>query len=389
MLVRCPSCETTYRVSDDLITSPKASFRCSRCKYVFALEAEPESDATPEPPPPTPPASQETEPEPGELPFSFSPSATGKTESIEEKKPEETAEEKHFEFGKPPEPAATKSTEPRQTEFPDLRTDRIFPPRETSAGPSAFGRERLPPGEERDEGWSMSSLEPAREEAFPTAEDEPPSGIDAARTAISEFEENWESSSPSPEDNEGATLDTVEERPASTLSYLTLFGVLLLLYAIMTLVHQTEPAALDDLFKKIPWFGTSVFQNNHLRQGIALQSLRPGYQTILGNREVFVLSGIAHNRNQVSVREVQVEGQIFDAQGKEIGHQAIWIGNAITPKIIKDLTAQEISILQKLSPQKRFEIPPQKAATFVIVFFGPRGEIKNFSCRIVSAEGTI
>lgn len=389
MLVRCPSCETTYRVSDALVTSPNASFRCSRCKFVFALEAESEPDTTPEAAPSTPESSKESEPEAGGLPFSFSPTPPENAESSAQKKQEEMPNQDRLEFGKPPEAAETKSAGPKQTEFPDLRTDKWFPAPETTAGPGAFGRDPLHRSKERDEGWSISPVESAKEQAFSTTEHEPPSGIEASRTAISEFAENWERPFPSSEETGSDSLDMLEEQPASTLPYLTLFGVLLLIYAIMTLVHQTQPAVLEDLFKKIPWFGASVFQNHHLRQGIALQSLRPTYQTVQGNREVFVLSGLAYNRNRVSVREVQVEGQIFDAQGKEIGHQAIWIGNAVTPKIIKDLTAQEISILQKLSPQKRFEIPPQKAAAFTIVFLKSRSEIKNFICRILSAEGGV
>jgi hypothetical protein len=210
----------------------------------------------------------------------------------------------------------------------------------------------------------------------------------AARAAISEFADQLEQPFPADEDEEQAATAAAfdEEQSASTVPYLTLFAVLMLVFSIATLAYQIRPSAVEGLLQSIPRFGTSVFQNNHLRQGVILQSMRPSFQTIIGNREVFMVSGVAYNRNTESVREVQIEGQAFDARGKEIDRQAIWVGNAITPKIVKDLTAQEISILQKLSPQKRFEIPPQKGAAFVIVFFKARAEIKEFSCRVVSAE---
>ncbi|NIO08551.1 MAG: hypothetical protein GTO40_11310, partial [Deltaproteobacteria bacterium] len=38
MLVKCPGCYTTYRVGDNLIGTSKPTFRCSRCKLIFALD---------------------------------------------------------------------------------------------------------------------------------------------------------------------------------------------------------------------------------------------------------------------------------------------------------------------------------------------------------------
>lgn len=361
MLLQCPSCETTYRVSDELIAGPNPTFRCSRCKHVFALEVEPDQ----------PLSSPAPEPE----------------KAASEHSPGAPRQEKLFEFDQPKEPPLPKGPEPRQPEFSGLQIDKLFPPREESGDP---GTHKLPSHgieEGRDKDWSFSSGERKADEITTLPEAKPSSDTDAARAAFAEFEENWERSFPGPDEEETAALDADQERPVSAVPYFSLFAVLLLLYSLATLVNQTRPSALENLLKRLPWLGTSVLQNNHLRQGIALQSLRPSFQTILGNREVFVLSGVAHNRNKVSVREIQIEGQVYDAHGKEVGRQAIWVGNAITPKILKDLTAQEISILQKLSPQKRFEIPPEKAASFVIVFLRPQGEIKNFSCRVLSAEG--
>jgi hypothetical protein len=161
----------------------------------------------------------------------------------------------------------------------------------------------------------------------------------------------------------------------------------LLIYALLALTHQAQPLTTERLIKAVPWLGPSVLRNDHLRKGVSLQSLRSGFEKILGNREVFVVSGVAVNRNPMSVREVQIEGYVYNAEGREIERQAISIGNALSSKIIRDLTAQEISILQRLSPQKRFEISPQESAAFVIVFLKPTREIKDFSCRVLSAEG--
>lgn len=333
MLVQCPSCHTTYRVSDSLITTPNPTFRCSRCKHIFVLGLRPEASPVRETT--TAPSTTSQEEEERELSFSFPPP---------EKK--EVREEKS----------------------------------EEGLGPHML-REQPPPTTDEEQ------LSPLTDNSFTIPEEDRSLQIDSATEATPEFEEEWQDSSPVLEEREPITaLYPDQDRPVSTLPYISLFGVLLLIYSLLTLMHQAQPRTLETFLKTIPWLGSSVFKNNHLRQGIVLQSLRPSFQKILGKRKVFVISGVAINRNPVSVREVRVEGHIFNAEGKEIEHQAISVGNAISSKIIRDLTAQEISILQKLNPQKRFEIPPQESAGFVIVFLKPSGEIKDFSCRVLSAE---
>ncbi|MGN6733894.1 MAG: zinc-ribbon domain-containing protein, partial [Candidatus Binatia bacterium] len=38
MLVQCPKCRTTYKVSDEVLSGAAPAFRCSRCKHTFELE---------------------------------------------------------------------------------------------------------------------------------------------------------------------------------------------------------------------------------------------------------------------------------------------------------------------------------------------------------------
>jgi hypothetical protein len=184
----------------------------------------------------------------------------------------------------------------------------------------------------------------------------------------------------------GAAFETEADRPASTTPYFVLCAALVAIYSFLTVIHQAKPKALEPHLKTIPWLGSSILKNRYLREGIVLQSLRPRFQRIQGNREVLVVSGVALNRNPVGVREVRVEGYIFSGEGKEVERQIITVGNAMSAKIIRDLTAQEIATLQSLSPPKRFEIGPAEPAAFVIVFLKSGAEIKSFGYRVVSAE---
>lgn len=331
MLVQCPSCHTTYRVSDSLIKTPNPTFRCSRCKHIFVLGLK------------------------LEVGTSTAPSTSPGQESEEER-------ELSFPFS-PPEKKEVRKEEPEETL--DHQT--------AKEQPSATA-----------DGEQLSLL---THNSFIIPEEDRSPLMDDATEVEAEFEEEWQISSDRIEERETkAALDLDRDRPLSALPYISLFAALLLIYSLLTLTHLAQPGTLEPFIKTIPWLGSAVFKNKHLRQGIALQSLRPSFQAIQRNREVFMVSGVAVNRNPVSVREVRVEGRVYNAEGKELERQTISVGNVLSPKIIRDLTDQDISILQKLGPQKRFEISPEESAAFAMVFLKPRAEIKSFSCRVLSAE---
>jgi hypothetical protein len=130
-------------------------------------------------------------------------------------------------------------------------------------------------------------------------------------------------------------------------------------------------------------------KNNHLKDGVLLQSLRTGYQSIQGNREVLVLTGVAFNQNPVVIREVKVTSKVYNTDGKELERQTIWIGNTISPKIIRGMTAEDIPHLQDLKPLKTFELPPGDSIPFTVVFLKPAKQAKDFSVEVVLADGEV
>lgn len=319
MIVRCPSCKTTYKVADALVKDTNPAFRCSRCKHTFELE----SVETPEKP-------------------------VGRTHSPEplfSKTPVE--QELTFTF------ASKKQDGETQKEF-------INPPRQSFEFPA------------RDQGEPMSTVE--------STPDEP--------EAISPQPSLSQPLPPARETTDNVlSLEPYRDQPASTVPFLTLFGLLLMLFAFATAFHVAHPEASEEIVRSIPLVGPAVLKNNRLKNGVALQSLRAGHQTIQGNREVLVVSGIAQNQNPVVIREVRVAGQLYNLDGKEIEHQVIWIGNAISSRIIRGMTVQDISDLQRLKPLKNFEIPPGDSIPFTIVFLKSTKEIRHFSCEVLGAEG--
>jgi hypothetical protein len=182
------------------------------------------------------------------------------------------------------------------------------------------------------------------------------------------------------------SLDPYRDQSASITPFLTLFGLLVIFFGFVTAFHLAHPDVADGIVRSIPLVGPVLLKNNHLKNGVALRSLGASRQTIQGNREVLVVTGVAQNQNRVVIRKVRVAGQLYDLEGKEIEQQIIWIGNAISLRIIRGMTPQDISDLQRLKPLKTFEIPPGDSIPFTIVFLKSTKETKDFSCQVLQAE---
>ena len=337
MLVRCPKCRTTYKVSDDLLKGSSTAFRCSRCKHTFELEStSPEllPDAA---------ASAEVDPEP-RLPFESKRDST-----------ETDADAHDTTWEAPPIEAATDLESSNQWSLNETRRD--------------DEREFLLP----DRAQPIAS-----KKAVDTPQDFPADDPFFAKAqSADEFDES----------NNILAIATYREQNASILPFVTLFGLLIISFALIAVFSYAKPQAWADIIKTIPIIGNSVLKNDYLKDGILIRSLRAGFQTIQGNREVFLISGVAVNQNPVVVREVKLTGIAYSDAGKELERQTIWVGNTISPKIIRGMTLEDIPHLQNLKPLKSFEIPPGDSISFTIVFLKSAKSAKEFSYDVLSADG--
>jgi hypothetical protein len=158
------------------------------------------------------------------------------------------------------------------------------------------------------------------------------------------------------------------------------------LSAFVLAYQKTHPTASEGWLARIPLLGPSVVRNDHLKKGVLLKSVETKFQTLQGNRAAVVLTGIAVNQNPTMIRNVQLAGQLFDQEGKEIERQTMWIGNAISLQIIRGMTAQDVADLQRLKPLKTFEIPPGDSVPFAIVFLRSGKSLKDARCEVLSVE---
>ena len=333
MLVQCPKCKTTYKVSDESVKGNAPSFRCSRCKHTFELSAVPGSTGKG-----SDPATNQTGAN-RELSFSFG----------------------HAE------------PEPPPVEFPSPAKARQGSEAVTAASThsdaSAFGA--------NTQFQAIQKNSPADIAAKAVATAAPAGEEPSLRVSQTDVDLN---------DNVLA-IEPYRDQPASVTPFLTLFGLLVLFFAFILAYQKTNPAVSEAWVQSIPLLGPSVLRNDHLKNGVLLKSLETRYQSLQGNREVVVLTGVAVNQNPVMIRNVQLLGMLYDSEGKEMERQAMWIGNAISSQIIRGMTAQDIADLQRLKPLKTFEIPPGDSVPFAIVFLRAAKQVKDARCEVLSAEG--
>ena len=334
MFVRCPSCHTNYKISEELLRGTAAVFRCSRCKHTFELESA------------EPPQRTAGTDDGQELSFPFAPDGN-------------------------PEEKSQSTNEPE------------------AASATSHSGESVMHTRDSEERWSMTLSDAEPEEPFTISATErvkDEDRIDRPEQAPAQLQDSTPGRATA---DKILPFDPYRDQPASTKPYWTLFGLLLILFSSVTALNQAHPTASEQLVRKIPLVGPAVLKNNHLKNSVILQSLRGSYQTIQGNREVFILTGMAQNQNPVVVREIRIAGRTYDHEGKGVEQQTIWVGNAISSKIIRGMTVQDIADLQRLPPLKIFGIPPGDSVPFAIVFMRATKGIKDFTCQVLSAESEV
>jgi len=347
MLIQCPNCQTTYKVSDDVVKGTTPTFRCSRCKHTFELEA---NDA------------------PRELPQAAHLS--------------EVAVAKSSEDAEPSLPFAPKA-EPANTDVEPV----IF--NESAKQES----DNSPPKEEKRHQWDMSAAQREDEKPFVMPESfrpgkqkravDPPEDFSMEDPLFRKLDIDGESS------NNILAISPYLEQRASILPFLSLLSLLVIGFSLLAVISHANPQTPENLLKSIPVLGPTVLRNNHLKTGILIKSLGTSVQSIQGNRDVLLVTGVALNQNPVVVREIQVTGKIYNRDGKEVEHQTIWVGNTMSPKIIRGMTVEDIPQLQELKPLKSFEVPPGDSIPFTIVFLKSTKNANEFTCEVVNAQGEI
>lgn len=376
MIIRCPSCSTTYKVNGAAFDVPKPTFRCVRCKKIFAARVRLQL--------------QEEVPAAGETPGA----GVVSEEAVVIGEPEAGPEEHdqggvEFDAGEALPPAAPPAPPQAEPELPPTPPPaRAEPPVRASSGLETAGSgldapelpdPRFMQLEEADPGGAAP---PGASTQIPAIEVEE---VPVRNMRQPDFEIDDDFLLPKRE-VKPPPLPSSTSSKGSTITLVSVGVLVLMAFGLLALTHQINPQPLDSLLRQVPWLGSTLFESRHVKKTLVFESLVSGVRSVLNQKEVFVVSGKLVNRNDRSVHQVRIEAQLFDADGRQLGKQVTFVGNAISAKIIQDMTFREISLLQSLKPQNAYQIPANASADFTIVFPKPKTAVESFRCRVVSAE---
>lgn len=388
MIVRCPSCATTYKIEGPAFDAPQPTFRCSRCKHVFAVQIQQlrDEDAaaaeTEPPPPPEAPPAADRDPDEEAGPGAHRPADTGGPADAEASRAEPAPPETRAapRTADPPTRAPEPEPEPPAPRVPADRTD-DDPVRITELGDTD-----LPPRDVRPRAPETDPRDARRPDLPEPAAVVEKTGSPDRGPRLNDFRIDDDDLIPPREAR--AAPSKHADGSGSIVPFVSLVGLAVFAFVLVSVIYQMNPQALDSLMRRIPWYGEAVFENRHFKRTLAFESLVSGVQPALNQTEVFVVSGKLVNGNDRGIHRVRVEAQLFDSEGKPLARQAIFLGNAISAKIIEEMSLREIALLQSLKPQNAYPIPPHESVNFTIVFPKPGVPVDSFSCRVLSAEVT-
>jgi hypothetical protein len=234
-----------------------------------------------------------------------------------------------------------------------------------------------------DEHWlgsSRSGRQPAPEPSYEDEEEEPAS----ERFSFSPVVDEDLPHTP----GIGERYHTAQITEVS-LSFGTVFAILALMvlgYAVVGWYSLSRIDIMPSTLARLPLVGT-VFASGHFSsQQLALADVQGEFWLTKDNRRVFVVSGKVVNHASLPAREVQVEGTLYDAEGKEVGRQLSFCGTKSALPVLEGITVREVGILQNLVPPKDFEVTTGQEASCLVFFTKPPPNIAEFSCRVAAVK---
>ena len=339
MTVRCPRCQTQYRVPDAKLTSVRPVFKCTRCSLVFRPESERARAG-----------SRKRAAGPNlDLPFDEAPSRGRRRRSGDE---------------------------------PTLVSD--------PAGDDAALLDDEGPTLRDDDDDDLSLLHDNELDPEDIADDD-----EDARGGDEADEDDAEEEDPGPVIYTSAppqrTARTRERsadrapRNRSPLRAVTI-GVGLVVAAFVALAGtlRDDPAVALDMLSAVPIVGKTIAQDDLLAWRFDLAEVHGSLDRIKGGRLAYVVEGQAVNTSAQGVRLVEIEGRLI-AEGRVRRTQRVYAGNQ-SRATIRDLSATEVEMLLRLEPNRRFRIPAGGAARFLLVFPDPPPDARDIDCRVVTAR---
>ena len=341
MTVQCPHCSTQYRVTQAQLQGADPVFKCTKCGQLFEPGERRRQTRN----------RRKTSEDPPNLSFDF------------EKEQEESSEEPAFVDGL----MDAEDEEEAQDEFEDEDLLEDEDP-------------RFEDGDESDEIEDDEIEDDEIEDDEPEDEEED-----------EEWEEEEERLPPHPPvrrrpvpAKRRATAPRVDPRKSPLKPVGWSVAIILLGYLLVAITFDRRPEIAVDSLTRIPVLGKLLGQDHLLAYQVRLDGITGGLDQIKGNRLAYVVTGRAINDSTENLRLIEIEGELI-AGGKTRAVRKVYAANQ-AKGTIRDLSINEVDMLLRLEPNRRFLIPPGESASFLLVFPDPPADTSDVVCRVIEAR---
>ena len=361
MTVQCPHCQTQYRVPASRLSGARPVFKCTKCKHVF--ETEPDRR----------PRRRRGDKNDDSLPLPFptdeTPLETGDEETFD-REPEESAPDFEEEL---PDEEAEVDPEPEDEELVEepawVRSEAGSGKRAKSKAASARKRRAVatkPPPEPEPE--------PEEDEFEPELDEEeadPEPVVVAAKKKPAKIRPRAAKAKP-------------RRSPLKPIAICV--GAILCFYSLVAITLERNPVDTLSWLSEVPILGGLLGRDHLLVWRLEVTELEGGLDYIRGHQLAYVVSGRAVNTTREDLRIIEVEGSLI-ADGKPARRQRVYAANQAR-STIRDLSANEVEMLLRLEPNRRFRIRPGESASFLLVFPRPPSAVEEVVVRVVDARAT-
>jgi len=148
---------------------------------------------------------------------------------------------------------------------------------------------------------------------------------------------------------------------------------------------SSEPVASARLLSAAPRIGTYFARPIVPAMLVALHDIRPEYRTLKGGQVALVITGTAQNVGARPLHLVQIDANLLGGGARPVRSLGVYCGNALSAKMLGEMTPREIEFSQGLSPQKSFAMEPSGSASFLMVFINPPEHAGNVRLSVSKA----
>lgn len=180
--------------------------------------------------------------------------------------------------------------------------------------------------------------------------------------------------------------DDVRRGRGWAIPVILFFSVVVACYFLLARELISDRSFAEEFVERLPMVGSSLAADRLLFRKVALSDIEGSFTRVKQGKDVFVISGTALNTASRPLRNIRIEGTVFDSAGRALQQETITCGGMDARRLLQGLSLREVEMLGKVEPSRKFHLDPGETTTFAIVFTNPPSGAADFSARVASAQ---